>query len=193
MSARLPGFLLRRLQRWADRVMDSRPPDFVIDAPGRPYLERWFAIPRNRLFNIYLHRVLRSDDDRALHDHPWVNASVILRTGYFELLPLEQTPEGRSLGPFRMIRRRVGEIVLRGPRTAHRLVTRSDCDDFYRRWRPAETLFLTGPKLRTWGFWCTGRDRLGAREEGDAWPRFVPWKDFVDPSDPGRPGPGCGG
>ena len=26
---------------------------------------------RNKIFNIYLHQIIRSDDDRALHDHPY--------------------------------------------------------------------------------------------------------------------------
>ena len=38
---------------------------------GKNYLSRWHIIPRNRYFNIYLHKFVGSDDDRALHDHPW--------------------------------------------------------------------------------------------------------------------------
>lgn len=45
------------------------PCDFTIGGHERPYLLRWFIIPRNRFFNIYLHKFLRSDDDRALLDH----------------------------------------------------------------------------------------------------------------------------
>jgi hypothetical protein len=66
-----------------------REPDFVIgaDSPGGPYMRRWWIIPRNRFLNIYLHQILRDDDDRALHDHPWWNVSIILRGGYFECTP----------------------------------------------------------------------------------------------------------
>jgi len=35
-----------------------RKPDFVIGRAGAPYLERWWVIPRNRWFNIYLHHFL---------------------------------------------------------------------------------------------------------------------------------------
>jgi hypothetical protein len=59
-----------------------RDPDFVIGRAGRPYLRRWWVIPRNRWFNIYLQEILQDDDDRALHDHPWVNCSIILRGSY---------------------------------------------------------------------------------------------------------------
>ena len=61
-----------------------RPPDRIIGGASDPYLRRWFIIPRNRWFNIYLHQFLRSDDDRALHDHPWVNLSILLTGRYME-------------------------------------------------------------------------------------------------------------
>ena len=46
----------------------TRAPDFVI---GADYLRRWWVIPRNDSQNVYLHDIRKSDDDRALHDHPW--------------------------------------------------------------------------------------------------------------------------
>jgi hypothetical protein len=50
-------------------------------------MERWHIIPRNRLFNIYLHHFLKSDYDRALHDHPWASLSIILKGEYTEHTP----------------------------------------------------------------------------------------------------------
>lgn len=71
-----------------DRIIERiarRPPDFVIGGHERPYLLRWWVIPRNPVFNIYLHQFRRSDDDRALHDHPWLfNASWLLSGEYVE-------------------------------------------------------------------------------------------------------------
>jgi len=61
-----------------------RPPDFVIGPSEMPYLRRWWIIPRNRFFNIYLHQFLHSDDDRALHDHMYINLSILLRGRYIE-------------------------------------------------------------------------------------------------------------
>jgi hypothetical protein len=43
----------------------KRAPDQVIGGRERPYMLRWYLIPRNRFCNIYLHHFLRSDDDRA--------------------------------------------------------------------------------------------------------------------------------
>lgn len=114
-----------------------RRPDFVIGGSERPYLLRWWLIPRNRLLNVYLHCFLRSDDDRALHDHPWSSVSVILRGHY-----LEHTKQG--------VHKRVpGRIVIRpSGRMAHRVeldaVASPTC------W----TLFITGPRYREWGFLC---------------------------------------
>ena len=51
---------------------------------GEDYLSRWHIIPRNRFFNIYLHRFTGSDDDRALHCHPWASVSIKLRGVLFE-------------------------------------------------------------------------------------------------------------
>lgn len=147
------------------------PPDFIIGSEADPYMWRWWILPRNTLFNIYLHRILRSDDDRALHDHPWINASVVLSGGYWEVLP-ELTPERTfPVPPQRKAWRKPGSIVLRWPTAAHRLEV---VDGGPATW----SLFITGPKVREWGFWC---------------PRgWKKWTDFVAPDNTGAIGPGCG-
>lgn len=118
------------LVAWANGVME-RAPDFVI---GDNYLRRWWVIPRNRLQNVYLHEVLHSDDDRALHDHPWDNVSVLIAGGY-----IEHTPEG-------VFQRGPGDVIHRKATDSHRLEVP---DGGY-----ALTLFFTGPIVREWGFHC---------------------------------------
>jgi len=141
-----------------------RRPDQIIGPEGDPYLKRWYVIPRNPIFNIYLHQIVRPDDDRALHDHPWANVSLILRGSYFEVF--EQGVPGRT--PDKARERRAGSLTFRWPTSAHRLVVRSPC------W----SLFITGPRVRQWGFHCpTG---------------WVHWKDFTKPGKPGEIGRGCG-
>ena len=153
---RLAESLRVKLVGWAERVM-QRQPDFVVSNDTGVYLQRWFVVPRNPLFNVYLHRFLGSDDDRALHDHPWASLSVFLSGWY-----LEFTSSG--------VRRRVaGDLVLRGPWTAHRIALPLGA--------PAVTLFLTGPRVRTWGFHCPQGWR--------------PWRDFVRPGAHGERGRGC--
>lgn len=139
-----------------------RAPDFVIGPPDRPYLLRWWIIPRNRLFNIYLHKILRDDDDRALHDHPWWNLSIILKGCYREIRT-----------GYNKIHRR-GSIVLRRPTCAHRLELVTERGGINYCW----SLFITGPVQRTWGFHCP-----------QGW---VPWREFVDQTDTGNVGRGCG-
>ncbi|WP_226998586.1 hypothetical protein [Tardibacter chloracetimidivorans] len=119
--------------------MTSRLPDLVIGDPARPYLKRWYVIPRNPLFNIYLHQVLRSDDDRALHDHPWWNVSWLLAGEY-----VEHTIDAGGIHHRRL--RTGGDFKFRSARSPHRLEIRPGTS--------ALTLFITGPRIREWGFHC---------------------------------------
>ncbi len=136
--------------------MTRRPPDEVI---GDDYLLRWRLFPRNRWFNVYLHNIRRSDDDRAMHDHPWWYVSVILKGGYEEL-----TPQGDKAYS-------QGSVLFRKAAHIHRLVIRDS-----ETW----TLVVRGPKVRTWGFWPKSGYyvRYGSRD------RFVPWYDFLDERQP---------
>lgn len=148
---------LRELHVWAVQRM-RQAPDFVIGPAEAPYLRRWWIVPRNGLCNVYLHEILRSDDDRALHDHPWANTSLLLAGGY-----IEHTPEG----PFV---RRAGDVVTRPAETLHRLEVAPGAR--------AISLFMTGPKVREWGFSCP-----------QGW---VHWEDFTAADDKGQIGRGCG-
>lgn len=86
-----------------------RAADFVIGRSGHPYLNRWWVIPRNRYFNVYLHQIIQDDDDRAMHDHPWINCSIILKGAY-----REHTPSGSYL-------RKRGSVTFRRAVAIHRL------------------------------------------------------------------------
>ncbi|TQV82816.1 hypothetical protein [Aliikangiella coralliicola] len=107
-----------------------REPDQVI---GGDYLKRWYVIPRNRFFNIYLHCFNRSDDDRALHDHPWWSLSILLKGELIE----------HTFNSVRHIPRLLP--IIRSAKLAHRLELVKG---------PAWTIFITGPKVREWGFHC---------------------------------------
>ena len=158
---KLPKWILDRLL-WRAGMTMFRKPDMVIGERDRPYLNRWWLIPRTRWFNVYLHTIHRDDDDRALHDHPWWNLSILLAGSYVEHTINAGGVHVRKL-------REAGDLVFRRARAAHRLeIARGPC------W----TLFITGPKLRSWGFHCP-----------NGW---VPWREFTDPTDSGRIGRGCG-
>ena len=135
---------LPEMQMWADGLMVSRPRDFEI---GVNYLRRWWVIPRNPFSNVYLHEMLGPDDDRAMHDHPWLNTSVVIRGGY-----LEHTPEG-------VFERTEGQVIHREPTQLHRLELLPGVER-------TVSLFVTGPKVRKWGF-----------QTADGW---VPYDEFVE-------------
>lgn len=145
---------LAGMNDWARGIMASRPPDFVV---GADYLRRWWVLPRNEFANVYLHEFRRSDDDRALHDHPWASTSVILHGQY-----IEHTPEGQFL-------RQAGDVISRPAEALHRVELIDD--------QPAITIFITGPKVREWGFACP-----------QGWRH---WTEFVDARDSGQVGRGC--
>lgn len=131
MGKGLPYASLEEMATWADKLMESRVADFII---GDFYLLRWWVIPRNEMYNLYLHDIRKSDDDRALHDHPWENTSLLLRGSY-----IEHTPEG-------VFTRKAGDIIHRKPTDSHRLEVIPG--------QRAISLFATGPKVRDWGFHC---------------------------------------
>ena len=121
------------------RTLRRRAPDVIIGGIDAPYMRRWWIIPRNRRFNIYLHHFCRSDDDRALHDHPWWNVSLLLLGRYIEHMP------------HAVRTRRPGLPVLRQAEAAHRIELLRDASGAE---RPVWSLFITGPNVRAWGFWC---------------------------------------
>lgn len=124
-----------------------RKPDFII---GDNYMHRWFIIPRNKYFNIYLHKIMKNDDDRALHDHPWWSISILLKGKLKEVL------KATVRYPRRFI------PLLRSAKLAHRLEIVEG---------PAWTLFITGPVIRSWGFhcpkgWVPWKEFVDSRDKG---------------------------
>src|SRR5258708_10658997 len=128
------GYYRAAFARWlflrlTDRALE-RAPDFVIGDRQRPYMNRWHLVPRNRYFNIYLHEFLRSDDDRAEHDHPWLfNISFLLDGNY-----IEHTPKGQEVFTR-------GAIKFRNATSPHRIEIAPGC-------APCWPLFITDPKVR---------------------------------------------
>lgn len=154
----LAGYFVRR-------VLHRKPsPDVVIGDPADPYLLRWHVIPRNRFFNVYLHQFLRSDDDRALHDHPWFWLSVLLRGSY-----IEHTIAAGGIHHQKQYD--AGSVRFHRATYAHRLEVIPG--------KNAWTLFITGPKVRDWGFHCP---QVG----------WVMWQKFCDMTTGGNTiGKGC--
>ncbi len=124
-----------------------RKPDFVVGSAEDPYLYRWWVIPRNKYLNIYLHKFLRSDDDRALHDHPWPSLGVILWGRYREHMPKDRYNWIKHGNRDQIVKTRYPlQPVYRNANHIHRIELMQG--------KPVWTLFLTGSWTRDWGFWC---------------------------------------
>ena len=172
---RFPRLANRLFNALFRRVVLRRDPDFIVgaDNPDGAYLRRWWLIPRNRVFNVYLHCFLRDDDDRALHDHPWPWLSFLLCGSYIEHTIDAGGIHHRAL-------RDAGSIKISGPRRAHRieLIHFTTLNNAIRRPHQCWTIFITGPRLRDWGFHCP--------QQG-----WIPWQRFTAEGKPGETGPGC--
>jgi hypothetical protein len=146
---------------------------FCIGGEADPYLKRWFILPRNKVFCIYLHQMLHDDDDRVLHDHPGANISIVIKGGYDECVFGGKPIPAQKL-PWTIWRRRSpGKIIYRKAEMAHRL---SLIDDRSPSW----SIFIMFRKYREWGFWC------------GPIARWVPWQKFTAGDRGELVGKGCG-
>ena len=171
MIARIVDRLVEALIAYAMRTPYFHLPD---------YMNRyWVLKPRWWTFgcSIRVHQILRSDDDRHLHDHPWAFMTVILRGGYTEVLEqaVVEYSQLNGLAPsrWRMVEWQVlpgpfllrafgrrckpGSVIFHRARDAHRLIVPPG--------RHAWTLFFMGPRRQEWGFYT---------EEGK-----VPWNVYL--------------
>lgn len=119
-----------------------------VHLPG--YMNRYWLLPYGWFmkgktvldFAARVHQILRSDSDRAFHDHPWPYMTIILRGGYWEMKPLFDrsglyTGDSRTwYGP--------GSILFRSAKSWHRLEIPHG--------QTAWTLFVTLGYRQKWGF-----------------------------------------
>lgn len=106
----------------------------IVGADGTPYLRRYYII-RGERFRVFLHEILRSDEDPYMHTHPWDFTTVLLSGGYIEELPTGKIKRKR----FSVIRHKADDL--------HRI----ELD------QPVWTLFMAGKAYREWGFQLPGR------------------------------------
>lgn len=169
--------LLRRLV--LSLVPHLSPPRVIFDRLGEsPYLSRYYLTGRATMpdgsapfdtngnpkpgiqwpsgrYGLYLHRFHRSDEDGALHNHPWLWAVSLMLTGGYS----EERRVDSIFG--HLVERR---LVLPG---ALNIITH---DTYHRVDLIAEdawTLFLVGPRISSWGFW----ERITGA--------FLPWRDHI--------------
>ncbi len=136
------------------------------DLPG--YMKRGWIMQYNKYLGgigARVHEILRSDGDRAWHDHPWKwYITIVLLGGYWEHKPIYDKSglyrgETRTwYGP--------GSILLRRAKDLHRLEIPEGAT--------ATTLFITGKWVQDWGFVPNANWK-------------VYWKDYLASEDASKP------
>lgn len=145
---------LPRVRRWIIRRAMRTPYSHIMSADGTEvYMWRyWLANPYGKgygkrwswLPSIRVHRIMRADQDRAMHSHPWNARTIILQGWYFEEMP-RQNGKGR-----RSHCREVGYTGRLVPGTYHRI----SCVP----WDGVWTLFFTWSAAPDgWGFLVDGK------------------------------------
>lgn len=167
------GFRGRRLGPLMWLLTRPRVVDWLVERAKRtPYLHldgymmRWWLFnpydPKTRavrwpwLPSIRIHHILRADDDRHFHDHPWNARTVILRGWYLEgkeSVPGVPNPEENPTWRY-MLPGTTAPILFN---TYHRISQVSEGGVF--------TMFITGPYMGDWGF------KVGSRK--------VPHKEYL--------------
>jgi len=152
------GFWADYLRRHCDDIQT------IIGKDGTPYMRRYHLI-KNEWLRVYVHEILRSDEDPELHDHPWDFTTILLSGGYSEEVPVKEFGNWQA-----------GETKkILWPRWS---IIRHKADDLHRLdiEKPVWTLFIAGKSRRDWGFltksgWKYHRDFL--REKFNNFVRFM--------------------
>lgn len=127
---------------------------FIYDRiDGKLYLTRYYIFLKERNhfpFNIFLHQFHKSDD-LVLHDHPWPYATLILKGGYWEIIPADCGPYRLDNGSIntKKVWRAAGHFRMCSAESFHRV----ELDPSVECW----TLFMPGKQKRDWGFDVKGQ------------------------------------
>ena len=106
--------------------------------PVNPWRRPFARLLQKLGIAVRIHHILRSDQGRDPHDHPWPFVTVILRGGYFEHR-FDQDGAWAGIKWYG-----AGSILFRRAKDFHILELPPG--------KTAWTLFITGPKQQTWGF-----------------------------------------
>ncbi len=125
----------------------------ITDGKNILYMRRWI-LANVFGWKLYVHKIVRADHDRCMHDHPFRFFGFIFKGGYIEDLPDGPWQSGkvirRTNKPFRFINRT-------NPKFTHRIHALLD--------GPSWTILIRTPTNRKWGFYTP-----------NGW---MHWKDFV--------------
>lgn len=147
-----------------------RKPDLIIGPRDNPQTLRWHWLKAFG-FQFALHKWLRSDSDRAPHDHKADNVSIILSPrGYWERVR-EWLPSN-SCGTFYISKGRLYRDVwhyrkpwrpyFRKAETLHMIALENPRREIQGPPRPVWTIWIRWPERRRWGYWCDGKGWVDA-------------------------------
>ena len=137
------------IERILNRILDHK---VIVNCERQPYLHRWYLF-RTRRVACFIHKFIRSDEDRALHDHPWDFLVIPIWRGYIEHSDRPITPPWFRANPMHpdnrvAVIRRIWPLIsarFRRGEYRHRVELVGG--------RPAWSIFFRFSERRTWGFW----------------------------------------
>lgn len=141
---------------WWEKFLDKRLDHRVIhNCDGDAYLKRWYLVRRDS-FAIFIHKFIRSDEDRAaLHSHPWDFLVIPVWRGYNEH---NMRPDWSTYTFVDHVTRVLPILGIRFRRAEYR--HRVELIEG----KPAWSIFVRFTKRVEWGFW----PKTG----------FLHWKEF---------------
>lgn len=160
-----------RVQHDLQALCNQLPLWTIVGSDGGAYIRRWTVTTLADGSIVYLHQIVRSDEDLALHSHPWPGMSYLLDGEYSEeRRHAAAGPHGNA--PQWVVTRKsycAGEVVNLQADTYHRL----DLNN------PVWTLFVVGPK-------APHAPKPVDEAEGDSWffwnrnsGLYTPWRTFL--------------
>ena len=108
----------------------------IVSKYGQVHFRRYRLI-QTPWFAIYIHQIMKSDEDIHLHDHPWAFTSVILSGAYQEMWK----PDPKTY--LRYDNRYQGDVVVHAATDAHKLTLLS---------KEVWTMVFTSGRQRVWGY-----------------------------------------
>jgi hypothetical protein len=134
------------LAKWfLDKLESLDRKRIILDRESQaPYLERYYLFLKDRKrfpFNVFVHKFLKSDPG-DVHDHPWPYATLILKGGYWEWIPVFNSL-GVKFNEYK-VWRGAGHFRICRAESYHRI----ELDPNITAW----TMFMPGPHKREWGF-----------------------------------------
>ncbi len=124
----------------------------IVNCEHNPYLHRWYVFKTARV-TLFVHKFVRSDEDRALHDHPWAFLVIPLWRGYIEhsdrLMKYEWPGCDRRFPVINRVLPFIGTRY-RNFHYRHRVELLKDSagSDL-----PAWSIFFHFERVKDWGYW----------------------------------------